>query len=69
MERWRAESESSEVVMGTLESETHFCTSPRTSARNINSEQIYNNDNFPASVLRNLNIFRQFVILVFYPYS
>ncbi|CAG9534532.1 unnamed protein product [Cercopithifilaria johnstoni] len=59
MERWRAESESTEVVIGTLESETHFCTSPSSSARHINNEQIYNNDNFPPSVLSNLNAFRQ----------
>uniref|UniRef100_A0A1I8EX64 BTB domain-containing protein n=1 Tax=Wuchereria bancrofti TaxID=6293 RepID=A0A1I8EX64_WUCBA len=62
MERWRAESESNEVVIGTLESETHFCTSPSSSTRHINSKQsctVYNNDNFPSNVLRSLNAFRK----------
>ncbi|VIO90663.1 Ring canal kelch protein, putative [Brugia malayi] len=62
MERWRAESESTEVVIGTLESETHFCTSPSSLARHFNSKQsstVYNNDNFPSNVLRSLNTFRK----------
>lgn len=62
MELWRAESESTEG--GTLESETHFCTSPSSSARHINNKQsctIYNNDNFPSNVLRGLNTFRKLV--------
>lgn len=63
MERWRAESEVAEIGMNTLESETHFCTSPPPSTQhNKEGYTVYSNDNFPSNVLRGLNNFRKLVV-------